>query len=77
MNYQGDISKKVDSSFATVDVIEQSDRYIASIVVGGNEVIKFPIVKTADVNEISLRISNVVHQTGFIDGPVTVTLNPV
>ena len=77
MNFTGTISKRTETDFGTVTVTDETNCFMAKVFVDNVELIRFPIVKSADLNEINLRICNVVYQTGFIDGPAKVTLNPV
>lgn len=72
MDYTGKVQRSVPTDFATFEVVELADRLVATVSVSGQEVINFPMVKGIDQNEIGVRISNVINQTGFIDGPVVI-----
>lgn len=72
MDYTGDIKRSVPTPFATFSVVEEATKLVVTVTVSGNVEIIFPLTKGIDQNEIGIRISNVINQTGFIDGEVDI-----
>ncbi|GAI97269.1 unnamed protein product [marine sediment metagenome] len=74
MIYTGKVFEKVDSEIANIEVEETAVHKIVSIFVGGVLVVKFPLFKDIDSNEVALRTGNVVNQTGLVDNPVRIEI---
>lgn len=75
MDYTGIVKKSVPTEFAIFQVLEQTNQLLVEISLGGQVVIRFPMKKGIDQNEIGVRISTVISQTGFIDGEITVVFD--
>ena len=77
MTFTGTVFQYESSSVADITVDETENYIWINIRVGENVVVKFPLAKGADRNEIELRIRNVVNQTGIIKNSCEVVLTPV
>jgi len=77
VNYTGTVIKQVDAVLGEVVVTESANFQMVEISVGGTVLMTFPLPLSADQEELTLRICNVVFQTGLVDRSVRVELAPV
>ena len=68
----GSVYEKQEQEIALVEVKEVGNYKFIEVSREGLLVIKFPLQKTVDTNEISLRTANIVNQTGLVENPVRV-----
>lgn len=76
MNLTGIIFHRKESELANVIVTDGATMTNVSVTIGGSQVIKFPLTLGLDADLIASKIGNVINQTGLIDYPVTVVLEP-
>jgi len=77
VDYTGVVTKQIPSTLGTVTVTVFANYQMVEITVSGSVLMTFPLPLSADSNELSLRISNVIYQTGLVDRPVEVSLTEV
>jgi len=68
----GSVYEKQEQEIALVEVKEVGNYKFIEVSREGLLVIKFPLQKTVDTNEINLRTANIVNQTGLVENPVRV-----
>jgi len=68
----GSVYEKQEQEIALVEVKEVGNYKFIEVSREGLLVIKFPLKKTVDTNEINLRTANIVNQTGLVENPVRV-----
>jgi len=72
MAITGKVYAKTEAELADVVVTETDDYKIIDVKVNGQLAVRFPLALSVDTNEIALRTTNVVNQTGLVDNPVRV-----
>jgi len=72
MAITGKVYAKTEAELADVVVTVTDDYQIIDVKVNGQLAVRFPLTLSADTNEIALRTTNVVNQTGLVDNPVRV-----
>lgn len=77
ITYTGNVFEKVETLLGTLSVTEGENYLWIVLSVAGQEVVKFPLAKGSDSNEIALRTGNIINQTKLVDNPVRVVINPV
>lgn len=76
MDFTGTIFERQEKNLATFTADVVGDYIVVQITVNDIIVIKFPLHKDSDSNEIALRVGNIVNQTMLVDNPVRVEVAP-
>lgn len=70
----GGVYYKTEQHLADIEVVEQGGYKQVRVIRNGTTVVLFPLAIDCDTNEIALRTTNVINQTGLVDNPVRVEL---
>lgn len=65
MNISGKVYQQVETEFADIKVVDMPNYKQINVIIGGEIAMQFPMLSTVDSNEIALRVSNIINQTGF------------
>jgi len=74
MSITGIVFERQEVQIAVVEVNVTANYQSIEVSVNDNLVIMFPLPLTADVNEIALRTTNVINQTGLVANSVRVEI---
>ncbi len=77
MVISGIVFEQVDSQIATIETEVQGQYLFCSVIVNSSEVIKFPLAANADLNEVALRVGNVINQTGLVSNVVRIETSEI
>ncbi len=72
----GTVFTLTETTLGTIQIETATNYNICKVFVGGEVVIQIPLEKTLDTNAIAIRLAVVVQQTGLVDKPVRIELNP-
>lgn len=77
MDYTGIVFERRDTSIATLEVTITGQYAVCKVFYNDQMVIQFPLPASSDSNEIALRTSNVINQTGLVVNSVRVDVEPI
>lgn len=77
ITFTGNVFERVETLLGLLSVTEGENYLWVAITVSGKEVIKFPLDKDSDSNEIALRTENIINQCGLVANSVRVVVEPV
>ena len=72
----GLVFENQEQEVATLITVISGEYLIVKIYVGSSLAIQFPLANTADANEVELRATNVINQTGIVNNSVRVEITP-
>jgi len=77
ITFTGNVFERVETLLGLLSVTEGENYLWVAITVSGKEVIKFPLDKDSDSNEIALRTGNIINQCSLVANSVRVVVEPV
>lgn len=75
--FTGTVKKTVLDDLGDLEFEETDDNIICTLDIAGEVVVKFPVEKSSDVNDLARIMGVVINQTGLVSNPVHVEVTEV
>ncbi len=76
MVFSGQIYEHTETGIADLTAEVSGDYLIVKVIVNSQTVIRFPMPPDTDSNELTLRATNIINQTGLVANSCRVEIEP-